>query len=391
MFKILTAALGLSISFGLSACVPEPTTPETATSETAAPETTMPVSWISKFDQKMQLEQAGSKIPGMAVALVKDSSTVFSKGYGLRDVENNLSVDENTLFHIASTHKSMNAMLIATLVDDEVVAWDNPVTEYYPSFELGSAASTNSVTLSHLLSMSSGIPGTAEDLLTDDPTTDDVFLAAKQATLLGAPSTQFSYSNISASIAGYVGVIASVGSDQALFANYSNLLKSKVLEPIGMSNSTIYASVAQHSGNLSKTYSVATSGDITFVASSDEDGDVLAPSGALKSNVKDMALYLSTQLNQGVAPNNNRVVSAANLQKTKQPILDDYAMGWEQVTYNNTLVIMHTGGYDGFVSVLVLIPSYDIGLVLLVNSESGEELTENAHEMLVDILQDIED
>jgi len=371
MFKILTSAFGLSIILGLSACASESTPPD---------------SWISDFDQQMELEHEENVIPGMAVALVKGSDTVFLEGYGLRDVENNLPVDENTLFHIASTHKSMNSMLIATLVDDNVVTWDNPVVEYYPRFELGLAASTNSVTLSHLLSMSSGIPAAAEDLLSDKPTTEDVFLAAKQSTLLGEPLTQFSYSNISASIAGYVGVIASVGSDQMLFDNYANLLKSNVLEPIGMSQSTIYASEAQQSGNLSKTYRASNSGDSTYIASTDADGDALAPSGSLKSNVKDMALYLSTQLNQGVAPNQNRIVSAVNLLKTKQPIINDYAMGWEQIIYKNTLVTMHTGGYDGFVSVLVLIPSYDIGLVLLANSEDDGGLTENAHELLVDIL-----
>jgi len=372
MIKIHTLALGLSIILGLSGCASESKPPE---------------NWANNIDHKLQLALEENNIPGMAVALVEGNRIVLAKGYGVRDVENNLKVDKNTLFHIASTHKSLNSMLIATLVDNNVVAWDKPVAEYYSGFQLVENVSTHSVTLSHLLSMSSGIPAGAEDLLTDTATALDVFFAAKQSSLLGAPLEHFSYSNLSASIAGYVGVIASNGSDQGLFDEYANALQSNVLDPIGMSQSTIYASEAQKSGNLSKTYRLSSSDEHIYVASEDIDGDALAPSGSLKSNVKDMALYLSTQLGLGMAPNQNRVVSADNLLRTRQPIINQYALGWEQVSYSNTQVTMHTGSFDGFVSVLVLIPSYDVGLVLLANTEDDGGLTDNVHEILVDILK----
>jgi CubicO group peptidase (beta-lactamase class C family) len=122
-------------------------------------------------------------------------------------------------------------------------------------------------------------------------------------------------------------------------------------------------------------------------SSIDEDGDILAPSGSLKSSVNEMALYLSTQLNDGVAPNQTRIISAENLKITHNPILENYAMGWETESYKNISVLMHTGAYDGFASVLVMIPSYNIGLVLLANSEeAAESLTENAHQILIDVL-----
>lgn len=379
MLKVFPIALALAVPFILSACVGESTVPDTAPD-------TITKNWISDFDSRMQVELEGNNIPGMAIALVDGNATVFSKGYGLRDVENNLEVDENTLFHIASTHKSFTSMLIATLVDDNVVTWDTPVINYYPSFQLSVAASTQSITLTHLLSMTSGISASAEDLLPETPTINDLFRVTKESKLLGAPSEKFSYSNISTSIAGYVGVIAKNGSDNALFDEYANLLKSQILDPIGMTHSTIYASHAQQSGNLSKTYQPSTSGNPVLLASDDVDGDVLAPSGSLKSNIKDMALYLNTQLNEGVAPNKTQVVSAENLLKTKQTILDDYAMGWETVSYKETKVLMHTGSFDGFVSVLVLIPSRDIALVLLANSENGEGLTDDIYKILLDTM-----
>ena len=347
------------------------------------------VNWVTAFDQKMQSAMRLNKIPGMAMALVEGNKSLLQKGYGLRDVENNLAVDENTLFNIASTHKSITALLIAKLVDEKVLDWDTPVVNYYPSFALSNAASTNKVTLNHLLSMSSGIPDDAEGQLPDNGTAIDVFNTAQDALLLGAPGEEFSYSNISSSLAGYIGVIASTGSDQALYEDYSKLLKANILDSIGMTRSTIYASKARQDGNIAKTYSLSSTGSFVHEPSEDVDGDMLAPSGSLKSSVKEMALYLSTHLNDGIAPNKTRIVSKANILKTRQPIIEGYGLGWESVSYRNTLISQHTGSFDGFVSVILLIPKKNLGLVLLANSEQAAgDLTDQAHKILINTLID---
>lgn len=343
--------------------------------------------WVKQFEQKMQKEASNNNIPGMAIALVKGDQTILAKGYGFRDVENNLTVDADTLFNIASTHKSMTALLIANLVDDNTLSWDKPVVSYYPRFKLGSSTATTTVTLPHLLSMSSGIPSETDEVLPDTATPLDVFSTAKQSALLGEPDTNYSYSNISASIAGYIAAFTHKSSDQNLYADYANLLQTKILTPIGMTRSTIYISKARQDANYSKSYSLSDTDQPVLLTSEDIDGDALAPSGSLKSSVNEMALYLSTHLNTGIAPNQNRIVSSENLLKTRQTIINDYAMGWENSTYDDLRITQHTGAYDGYASVLVLIPAENIGLVILTNSEdAAEELTENAYQILIDIL-----
>jgi len=119
----------------------------------------------------------------------------------------------------------------------------------------------------------------------------------------------------------------------------------------------------------------------------DYDGDVLAPSGSLKASVTEMAKYVITQMNGGVAPNGNRVVSADNLSETWMPYLEGYGMGWEVQRYEGLEVIMHEGAYDNFISVIGFIPAYETGFVILVNSEdAGASLIEQAAEELVAII-----
>src|SRR4051794_6991551 len=57
-------------------------------------------------------------VPGLAIAVVKDDSVVFSKGYGLRELGKPGAVDAGTRFAIGSTTKAMTAVALAMLVDE---------------------------------------------------------------------------------------------------------------------------------------------------------------------------------------------------------------------------------------------------------------------------------
>jgi CubicO group peptidase (beta-lactamase class C family) len=76
------------------------------------------------------------KVPGFALAIVKDDRVVFAKGYGVRELGKPETVDADTLFAIASNTKAFTAAALATLVDEGKLNWDDPVTKYLPSFQL---------------------------------------------------------------------------------------------------------------------------------------------------------------------------------------------------------------------------------------------------------------
>ncbi|PIU44297.1 MAG: serine hydrolase, partial [Ignavibacteriales bacterium CG07_land_8_20_14_0_80_59_12] len=76
------------------------------------------------------------KIPGLAVAIVKNDSVLFSKGFGVREVGKNLPVTDTTLFGIASLTKAFTAAAVGLLVDEGKMKWDDPVVKYLPGFQL---------------------------------------------------------------------------------------------------------------------------------------------------------------------------------------------------------------------------------------------------------------
>ncbi|MEM6501680.1 MAG: serine hydrolase domain-containing protein [Cyanobacteria bacterium P01_C01_bin.89] len=343
-----------------------------------------------KFLTQVDAYRQDDQIPGIAVALVQGDRTLLLAGLGSRDLSQNLPVTPDTLFHIGSTHKSMTALLVATLVDDGTVNWDSPVVEIDPHFKLRRDDSTKTVTLRHLLSMRSGIPETAEDGFDwEQSEAEDLLEYVANVELLGAPGERFSYSNISTALAGYLAAIATTENpEQGLHNAYEKLLRTRILDPIAMTRSTLSPSAAQDDGNYSRSYT-SDGGIPQGTVSEDIEGDPLAPSGSLKASITDMARYISTQVNGGVAPNGQRVVSAANLRETWQPRWGNYAMGWDVQQIRGVSVVFHGGSYDNFLSIVGIIPSHKMGFVILANSsDAAADLMDDAPGLLVDLLEE---
>jgi hypothetical protein len=90
-----------------------------------------------------------------------------------------------------------------------------------------------------------------------------------------------------------------------------------------------------------------------------------------------------------LAPNGNRVVSAANLTETWQPYLENYGMGWETSRLNGITIISHEGSFDNYLSVIGFLPDHELGFVILTNSEEAAgEFIEQAPLLLTELVSD---
>jgi len=338
----------------------------------------------AKLSDLVQTKMSQSKVPGVAVAVIRGNQTTFAKGFGLRDVARNLPATADTLFHIASTNKSMTAMMIGTVVDEGKLTWDTKAVTIYPQFKLANDQSTQNVTMRHLLNMTSGIPASAEDNFDLGLMPEDLFSYMATQDLAGQPGQVYDYSNVSYSLAGYLGVLAHDKSKFGqLMPGYEALFKAKIIVPIGMTNAVIKVSEAQANPNYGKSYRVQ-NGQVTEAVLEDDDHDPLAPSGSLKASVTDMARYISTQLNNGVAPNGNRIISEATLLESRKPYLENYALGWDVQTANGVTHYSHEGDYDNYLSVVGFVPSLNMGYVVFTNSaDAGDAVLDAVPPFLV--------
>src|SRR5439155_25937091 len=97
------------------------------------------------------------KVPALEIADVKNDSIVLMKGYGTRTMVTNQPVDEHTLFAIGSSSKAFTATLVAMMVDEGKMRWDDPVTTYLPGLQLYDPYVSRELTIRDVLTHRSGL------------------------------------------------------------------------------------------------------------------------------------------------------------------------------------------------------------------------------------------
>ncbi len=125
----------MSLSASLLSCTPSPTLEE-------------------ELDTLMG-ETFPSGGPGAQMILVREGKTLFSRGYGLSDLEKGTPITDSTYFNICSVSKQFSSVALMLLSERGLLSLDDPVKKYFPSFE---AEFFSRITLRHLLSHTSGIP-----------------------------------------------------------------------------------------------------------------------------------------------------------------------------------------------------------------------------------------
>jgi len=112
------------------------------------------------FDKYVAKAAADWRVPALAIAVVKDDSVVFAKGYGVLEKGKSQPANEHTRFAIGSTTKAMTSASLAMLVDEGKLKLDDPVTKYIPELQLYDPWVTREITIRDLLTHRSGLPGT---------------------------------------------------------------------------------------------------------------------------------------------------------------------------------------------------------------------------------------
>jgi CubicO group peptidase (beta-lactamase class C family) len=112
---------------------------------------------VAALDSALEAARGEWKIPGMAIAVVRNDTVLLARGYGVRELGRPGGVDENTLFDAASLTKPFTSAAVAALVDEGRIRWDDPVRRYLPRLELATSYLTGEVTLRDLLSHRTGI------------------------------------------------------------------------------------------------------------------------------------------------------------------------------------------------------------------------------------------
>jgi CubicO group peptidase (beta-lactamase class C family) len=344
---------------------------------------------------EMSMKELG--IPGVGLALVDGGKVVYQGGLGVRELGKPEKVDENTLFMAASNTKGMTTLLLAELVDEKKLKWDEPVVDVYPNFKLGNADTTKKVLVKNLICACTGLPRQDLEWLFEfkDAT------PASSLALLGTmqPTSKFGevfqYSNLMATAAGYIGAHL-VHPDMELGAAYDDAMQKKIFDPLGMKSTTF-------------DYAKALAGDHASPHGDDVDGKPSVasmamnysiysarPAGGVWTSASDLIHYVELELTQGKLPDGKQLVSSENLLARRAPQVslgedEWYGMGLSVSRKYGVTVVDHGGSMGGFKSNWYALPEAGIGAALLTNSDNGGRLLGPFQRRLLEVVYDGKD
>ena len=314
-------------------------------------------------------------VAGVSVAVVNGDSVVYLRGFGVRETGKPQRVDGNTVFAIGSNTKLFTAVAAGMLVDDGALGWDDPVLQYLPDFQLYDPWVTHEVTIRDLLSHRTGLGEQRGNMIALGADRDRADVIRRMRYLPRANSfrSHFAYQNLGLLAAGEAAA-------RATRQNWDTLISRRILEPLGMSSTstsvralTAEADVAMPHTNIEGRLSAMPWRNI----------DNIGPAGSINSSAADMAKWLRFLL-AGEQAREKRLLRESTLREIESPQtivpcptdslrpsvhFCAYGLGVLMNDYMGLKVLSHTGGIDGMLSAVTLVPERRLGIVVLTNTD----------------------
>ncbi|HEV8512584.1 MAG TPA: serine hydrolase domain-containing protein, partial [Cyclobacteriaceae bacterium] len=235
---------------------------------------------LKEFEGFVMTAIVNRQAPGAAVAIVKDTNIIFLKGFGLRDTKKPDSVNTRTVFRLGSVSKSVTATLVAVLVNEGVLHWDDPVIKYLPDFKLKSEEATQQLTIRHLLSHTIGLPYHAYTSMVEDHAPFDTLKDhLKDLDLIGKPGELYSYQNVGFSLIGSV-------IEKATGKKLEEVFIERLFLPLGMTDASASFKKIMMDDNVAIPHFITNPMMISSAYYS------VAPAGGINASIQDMALWL---------------------------------------------------------------------------------------------------
>ena len=329
---------------------------------------------LEKLDAYFEKTAKDWEIPGMSVGIVKDGQIVFSKGYGVLEVNKPEKPDGNTLYAIASNSKAFTSAIIAMLVQEGKLNWEDKVQKYLPYFELYNSFVSNETTIKDLLCHRVGLGTFSGDVIwyKSDLTSEEIIKRLKYIPKQYNFRDGYGYSNVMYITAGEV--IKTVTGK-----TWGENVQERILDPVGMKRTIYSLKKLGEKGNFATPHALVEDNNIPITW---ENWEEVAALGGIISSVNDMSKWMIFNMNHGIIGNDTLLTSSSrntiwkmhntftvDLTKSNESNTHfrGYGLGWSLADYYGKLRVSHGGGYDGMISQVNMIPDEKLGVVVLTN------------------------
>jgi CubicO group peptidase (beta-lactamase class C family) len=331
---------------------------------------------LAQLDPYIRSTMDKTKVPGAAVAVIYNDQVVFLRGYGVRKIGEAAQIDPDTVFEIASVSKPIASTILASLVGQGKISWDDRIADLEPGFQLSSPEITREVTIRDFLSHRSGLATESGDLLEDLGYSRPTILhQMRYLPLPGVFRKTYAYSNF-----GYTtGAIAAA---TKIGKPWETIAEEQLYAPLGMTSTSSRFSDYENRANKAALHIMINGQPFNrFV----READAEAPAGGVSSSARDLAQWVRLQLDGGKW-NGKQLIDANALAETHKPqvcrVAADpakpnecpgnqyYGLGWD--VGKDALghdQFAHSGAFFlGTSTAVYIVPEEHIGVLALTNS-----------------------
>jgi CubicO group peptidase (beta-lactamase class C family) len=331
------------------------------------------------------------RLPGLAVAVIQNGKVVYRRAVGETIAGSGQRVTPDTLFKIASNSKAMTTSVLARLVDEGKLRWDDPVTRYLPNFRMYDPWVTREIQVRDLLIHNSGLREGAGDLmLWPEPnhfTRADIIAGLAYLKPRHSFRSHYDYDNLLYIVAGEVAAAAGG-------ASYEALLRREVFEPVELTRCQIGEWKRDEVGNVAQPH--MRQGERNVVIRADEaviPAATAAAAGGIRCSLNDLtkwaALWLDPDLNlpttkqpflsraqrDAIWGHHTPLPITRRLREWDHTRFNAYGFGWRISDIDGALRVAHTGTLAGMYSAIVLLPEKKSAFVILINGDGADART----------------
>jgi len=318
-------------------------------------------------DAYVKSEMQRQHVPGLALLVARHGEIVLAKGYGLSNVELNVSVKPETVFQSGSVGKQFTATAIMMLVEQGKIDLDDPLTKYFPD----APAAWKDVTIRELLSHTAGFTDYPEDFdMRKDRTEDELLKQIESIPLAFPPGTQWAYSNL-----GYATLGILIHRVTGRF--YGDFLQDHIFGPLGMTTTRII-SEADIIPNRAAGYRLV-NGEL-------KNQEWVAPmvnttaDGSLYFSILDLAKW-------DAALYTDKLLKPSDLEQMWTPAkLKDgrinpsgYGFGWFLEGRPGHRIVSHDGAWQGFKSNISRYVDDQLAVIVLANLDEAKPSVIGSH------------
>lgn len=320
--------------------------------------------------------------PGAVIGIAKDNKTIYKKAFGVKKLGNKNLVDTQTIFQIGSITKAFTATLIAILVTEKKINWQDKVIDFIPEFCMYDSWVTREFMIEDLFTHRTGLPPSAGlGLLNFGFDQNHLIHSLRYIKPASSFRSAFCYQNIPYLIAGKI-------IEKITGKSWEQNLAERIFAPLGMKH--VFANTSFTT--LAKTENVAFLHKIQnkkLVAMPENWpyhswANSIGAGGSISANVDDTLKWLNLQL----GCNTEKILPHEIIRKLHKPIITaenkdlmmlelkewqetlQYGLGWISSDFKPQRIVYHAGGTLGHTTMAAFIPEEKLSIVILTNNKN---------------------